>query len=193
MDKVKLTLSEVNEKTSALGGLITDANDKLNYAAKKIFQRIEATTKSYQKEYNETLEDLRIKHASSYPADYEDKAKVGHLITNEKGGYSYTKEATTAFNQEVRPVNKAFEQQVIEVEPYKVGSGNGWERVKDIDPFIKEQLSDLLFIGYNAEDDIDNYQEESGSIKSTPKIMEVIKDEPKVLDAETIEEIQTQE
>lgn len=128
-----------------LNSLLTNANDKLNYAIKKVFKNIEKAIHETKTDYNRKIEDARIKYASTYPIDHPEVEKRGLLITNENGNYSYTPTATTAFNEETRPINDAFEKSIIEVEPYYAGQGTGFERVATIDMFIKEELIGLLF------------------------------------------------
>lgn len=147
---MKLTIKELNQKANLLNSIITPDNDKLNYAARKLFKNIETATNTPKKEYNEQLEDLRIKYASTYPADYEEaegkgKEKRGSLVTDDKGNYSYTKENTDKFNAEVRPINSTFENSTVEIEPFFAGKGTGYERVATLNLFTIDELKGLLF------------------------------------------------
>ncbi len=74
--------------------LSSKAGKKLEKIAKKIQKNLD--------EYNEKLEDIRLDNAN---VDAN-----GSLLTDEKGGYKYSKEGTKKMNAEIKELlNKEFE------------------------------------------------------------------------------------
>lgn len=70
--------------------------------------KIHAKLKSYYEEYSEALGDLKLDHAST-----DDK---GNVIMNEKGEYSFTKDAMKKLNADIKVLlEKEFDFKVIEV------------------------------------------------------------------------------
>ena len=70
--------------------------------------KIHAKLKSYYEEYSEALGDLKLDHASC-----DDK---GNVIMNEKGEYSFTKDAMKKLNADIKVLlEKPFEYKMIEV------------------------------------------------------------------------------
>ena len=70
--------------------------------------KIHAKLKAYYEEYSEALGDLKLDHAS-----VDEK---GNVIMNEKGEYSYTKDAMKKLNADIKVLlDKEFDFKVIEV------------------------------------------------------------------------------
>jgi len=70
--------------------------------------KIHAKLKNYYEEYSEALGDLKLDHAST-----DDK---GNVIMNEKGEYSFTKDAMKKLNADIKVLlDKEFDFKVIEV------------------------------------------------------------------------------
>lgn len=70
--------------------------------------KIHAKLKTYYEEYSEALGDLKLDHAST-----DDK---GNVIMNEKGEYSFTKDAMKKLNADIKVLlDKEFDFKVIEV------------------------------------------------------------------------------
>ena len=70
--------------------------------------KIHAKLKAYYEEYSEALGDLKLDHAST-----DDK---GNVIMNEKGEYSFTKDAMKKLNADIKVLlEKEFDFKVIEV------------------------------------------------------------------------------
>ena len=70
--------------------------------------KIHAKLKAYYEEYSEALGDLKLDHAS-----VDDK---GNVIMNEKGEYSFTKDAMKKLNSDIKVLlDKEFDFKVIEV------------------------------------------------------------------------------
>lgn len=70
--------------------------------------KIHAKLKAYYEEYSEALGDLKLDHAS-----VDDK---GNVIMNEKGEYSFTKDAMKKLNADIKVLlEKEFDYKVIEV------------------------------------------------------------------------------
>jgi TPP-dependent indolepyruvate ferredoxin oxidoreductase alpha subunit len=70
--------------------------------------KIHEKLKGYYEGYSEALQDLRLDHAS-----VDDK---GNVIMNEKGEYSFTKEAMKKLNADIKVLlEKEFDYKVIEV------------------------------------------------------------------------------
>ena len=70
--------------------------------------KIHAKLKSYYEEYSEALGDLKLDHAS-----VDDK---GNVVMNEKGEYSFTKDAMKKLNADIKVLlDKEFDFKVIEV------------------------------------------------------------------------------
>lgn len=70
--------------------------------------KIHAKLKAYYEEYSEALGDLKLDHAS-----VDDK---GNVIMNEKGEYSFTKDAMKKLNADIKVLlEKEFDFKVIEV------------------------------------------------------------------------------
>ena len=70
--------------------------------------KIHSKLKAYYEEYSEALGDLKLDHAST-----DDK---GNVVMNEKGEYSFTKDAMKKLNADIKVLlDKEFEFKVIEV------------------------------------------------------------------------------
>ena len=70
--------------------------------------KIHGKLKSYYEEYSEALGDLKLDHAST-----DDK---GNVVMNEKGEYSFTKDAMKKLNADIKLLlDKEFDFKVIEV------------------------------------------------------------------------------
>lgn len=70
--------------------------------------KIHAKLKAYYEEYSEALGDLKLDHAS-----VDDK---GNVIMNEKGEYSFTKDAMKKLNADIKVLlDKEFDFKIIEV------------------------------------------------------------------------------
>ena len=70
--------------------------------------KIHAKLKAYYEEYSEALGDLKLDHAST-----DDK---GNVIMNEKGEYSFTKDAMKKLNADIKVLlEKPFDFKVIDV------------------------------------------------------------------------------
>lgn len=70
--------------------------------------KIHAKLKAYYEEYSEALGDLKLDHAS-----VDDK---GNVVMNEKGEYSFTKDAMKKLNADIKLLlEKEFDFKVIEV------------------------------------------------------------------------------
>ena len=70
--------------------------------------KIHAKLKAYYEEYSEALGDLKLDHAST-----DDK---GNVIMNEKGEYSFTKDAMKKLNADIKILlDKEFDFKIIEV------------------------------------------------------------------------------
>jgi hypothetical protein len=70
--------------------------------------KIHSKLKAYYEEYSEALGDLKLDHAST-----DDK---GNVIMNEKGEYSFTKDAMKKLNSDIKVLlDKEFDFKVIEV------------------------------------------------------------------------------
>ncbi len=90
-----------------IGHLNLNVKDGKTKGQKKL-QKIAEKVKPILEKYQELSEDLRLDHASV--------DKDGNLLINEKGGYSFTKEAIKKLNQQSRDLNESsFDFDVIEV------------------------------------------------------------------------------
>jgi hypothetical protein len=70
--------------------------------------KIHGKLKAYYEEYSEALGDLKLDHAS-----VDDK---GNVVMNEKGEYSFTKDAMKKLNADIKVLlDKEFDFKVIEV------------------------------------------------------------------------------
>jgi len=70
--------------------------------------KIHGKLKTYYEEYSEALGDLKLDHAS-----VDDK---GNVVMNEKGEYSFTKDAMKKLNADIKLLlDKDFDFKVIEV------------------------------------------------------------------------------
>lgn len=70
--------------------------------------KIHSKLKAYYEEYSEALGDLKLDHAS-----VDDK---GNVIMNEKGEYSFTKDAMKKLNADIKVLlEKEFDFKVIEI------------------------------------------------------------------------------
>ena len=70
--------------------------------------KIHAKLKAYYEEYSEALGDLKLDHAS-----VDEK---GNVIMNEKGEYSFTKDAMKKLNADIKVLlDKEFDFKIIEV------------------------------------------------------------------------------
>jgi len=90
-----------------IGHLNLNVKDGKTKGQKKL-QKIAEKVKPILEKYQELSEDLRLDNASV--------DKDGNLLINEKGGYSFTKEAIKKLNQQSRDLNESsFDFDVIEV------------------------------------------------------------------------------
>lgn len=90
-----------------IGHLNLNVKDGKTKGQKKL-QKIAERIKPILEKYQELSEDLRLDHASC--------DKDGNLLINEKGGYSFTKEAIKKLNQQSRDLNESsFDFDVIDV------------------------------------------------------------------------------
>ena len=90
-----------------IGHLNLNVKDGKTKGQKKL-QKIAERIKPILDKYQELSEDLRLDHASC--------DKDGNLLINEKGGYSFTKEAIKKLNQQSRDLNESsFDFDVIDV------------------------------------------------------------------------------
>ena len=70
--------------------------------------KIHSKLKAYYEEYSEALGDLKLDHAST-----DDK---GNVIMNEKGEYSFTKDAMKKLNADIKVLlEKPFDYEIIHV------------------------------------------------------------------------------
>lgn len=70
--------------------------------------KIHSKLKAYYEEYSEALGDLKLDHAS-----VDDK---GNVIMNEKGEYSFTKDAMKKLNADIKVLlEKPFDYEIIHV------------------------------------------------------------------------------
>lgn len=151
----QLSIKELTEKRQLLASisLIKDeknekknvAQDKLNYAIMKLNKRLERAFIKASTDHNEKREDIRIKHASVYPSDFPDKEKRGLLVLNEKGEYTYTKEATQEFNKEIRPLDASFQDIMVDIEGEDYFADDNWARIEDVSLYTREELEGWLF------------------------------------------------
>ena len=70
--------------------------------------KIHSKLKTYYEEYSEALSDLKLDHAST--------DEKGNVIMNEKGEYSFTKDAMKKLNADIKVLlKKEFDYKIIEV------------------------------------------------------------------------------
>lgn len=70
--------------------------------------KIHSKLKAYYEEYSEALGDLKLDHAST--------DEKGNVIMNEKGEYSFTKDAMKKLNSDIKVLlEKEFDFKIIEV------------------------------------------------------------------------------
>ena len=70
--------------------------------------KIHAKLKAYYEEYSEALGDLKLDHAST--------DEKGNVIMNEKGEYSFTKDAMKKLNSDIKILlEKPFDYEIIHV------------------------------------------------------------------------------
>lgn len=136
---MKLTIREANEVKDYLSGIAT-ANDKLTYAAKKNIERINKAAEDFEREYNDTMSDLRDKYCLT------DK-ETGEKLTNPNGAPKYTPENSKAINKEARPVIDTYLAQTIDFDPYLSQLSNvpGYQRIDKLDMFTIDKLTGVLF------------------------------------------------
>jgi hypothetical protein len=92
--------------------------------------KIHGKLKNYYEEYSEALSDLKLDHAS-----VDDK---GNVVMNEKGEYSFTKDAMKKLNADIKVLlDKEFDFKVIEVV-----NPEGLE----IHTYLKDFISGVKFI-----------------------------------------------
>ena len=92
--------------------------------------KIHGKLKAYYEEYSEALGDLKLDHAST-----DDK---GNVVMNEKGEYSFTKDAMKKLNGAIKLLlDKEFDFKVIEVV-----NPEGLE----IHTYLKDFISGVKFI-----------------------------------------------
>jgi len=87
--------------------LAANVGSKETKVQKKLV-KIHAKLKAYYEEYSEALGDLKLDHAST--------DEKGNVIMNEKGEYSFTKDAMKKLNADIKVLlEKEFDYKVIEV------------------------------------------------------------------------------
>lgn len=176
--EVTLTVEQANEKMGLLFSLRTSqGNTKLDYAIRRISDSLIAISKKAKKEYDQSIDDLRVEYASVYPQDYEKVEKRGCLISDETGNYSFTREATQAFNKGVRKLQEEFEAKEVTFVPYFVNEN--LPELKDVDVLTHNKLVGILF--ENAIDEESSFDNEP---KQSPK-MEVVSENPPSIEEDT--------
>ena len=92
--------------------------------------KIHGKLKTYYEEYSEALGDLKLDHAST-----DDK---GNVVMNEKGEYSFTKDAMKKLNADIKVLlEKPFDYKIIHVV-----NPDGLEE----HTYLKEFISGVKFI-----------------------------------------------
>jgi hypothetical protein len=157
---VKINALELSKKMKVLRQIDLSKNDKLTYSIKKTIQsaddEIEKLNKELkvseiQNEFNRNVESINIKYTSV--------AEDGNLYTSEDGKFifKFTKENLISRNDEVKVIEDAANKKLAEYEEkFKASelsinvhqaelTGEGWERVNDLDIFTKEELKGFLF------------------------------------------------
>jgi hypothetical protein len=131
---MKIKIKELKEKLDLVSRIDTSINDKLTYGIKKIQNQIQSKVKPIVDEFNSKLEDIKI--------DYCDKDDKDQIILDDKGNMSFkSAENLKNLNSKVRDINSTYEESEIDFKPYIV---TDCERLKDIDLFLKEELTGIL-------------------------------------------------
>ena len=107
-----------------IGHLNLNVKDGKTKGQKKL-QKIAEKVKPILEKYQELSEDLRLDNASV--------DKDGNLLINEKGGYSFTKEAIKKLNQQSRDLNES----TFDFEPIDVVNPEGLEEFTFLDGWVK--------------------------------------------------------
>ena len=107
-----------------IGHLNLNVKDGKTKGQKKL-QKIAEKIKPILEKYQELSEDLRLDNASV--------DKDGNLLINEKGGYSFTKEAIKKLNQQSRDLNESS----FDFEPIEVINPEGLEEYGFLDGWVK--------------------------------------------------------
>jgi TPP-dependent indolepyruvate ferredoxin oxidoreductase alpha subunit len=99
-----MTYKELIEAMQLLAANVGSQETKVQKKLVKIHSKL----KAYYEEYSEALGDLKLDHAS-----VDEK---GNVIMNEKGEYSFTKDAMKKLNADIKVLlDKEFDFKVIEV------------------------------------------------------------------------------
>lgn len=107
-----------------IGHLNLNVKDGKTKGQKKL-QKIAERIKPILEKYQELSEDLRLDHASC--------DKDGNLLINEKGGYSFTKEAIKKLNQQSRDLNESS----FDFDPIEVLNPEGLEEFTFLEGWVK--------------------------------------------------------
>ena len=107
-----------------IGHLNLNVKDGKTKGQKKL-QKIAERVKPILEKYQELSEDLRLDNASV--------DKDGNLLLNEKGGYSFTKEAIKKLNQQSKELNESS----FDFEPIEVINPEGLEEYRFLDGWVK--------------------------------------------------------
>lgn len=107
-----------------IGHLNLNVKDGKTKGQKKL-QKIAERIKPILEKYQELSEDLRLDHASC--------DKDGNLLINEKGGYSFTKEAIKKLNQQSRDLNESS----FDFDPIEVLNPEGLEEYTFLEGWVK--------------------------------------------------------
>lgn len=140
---IKLTIKRIIEVKGYLAQLQTDDNNKFNYAIKKLKKRLDEGMEKDRAKLNEDIENMRVKYAAVYPDDFEKKEVRGHFVLNEKQQYTYTRENAQEFAKENTKTQEKFLAVEKEIDPYYIEED--WAGAKDVDLFLKDELTGLLF------------------------------------------------
>ena len=99
-----MTYKQLIETMQLLAANVGSQETKVQKKLVKIYGKL----KTYYEEYSEALGDLKLDHAST-----DDK---GNVIMNEKGEYSFTKDAMKKLNADIKVLlEKPFDYKIIHV------------------------------------------------------------------------------
>jgi hypothetical protein len=136
---MKFKIQELRQKQVILRKADLNINDKLTYAIKRIFARIELATEKHLSVSQESIADFTVAQAS-----VDEKGIL--IMTGDK--YSFTPQARQAIQKFVNEETVRFNQTEVEIEPYVIADTTlpGYERsVLLFDDFDQEELTGLLF------------------------------------------------
>lgn len=97
-EKVTRSYEDLMILVRALNIILSNKDIAASKAGKKL-EKIAKKAQPFLEQYNEKLEDLRLEHANV--------DENGSLLTDEKGGYKYSKEGTKALNAAVKALLKS--------------------------------------------------------------------------------------